>query len=98
MFEVIWLPEALSDLENQFNFLNEKNPDAASRAVRAILSAAASLAKSPERGFTVSGNSSQRRLRVFFGKYGYMIYYRIESNQVFILRIHHGRSDSREAK
>ena len=94
MFEVIWLPDALRDLENQFDFLNEKNPDAASRAVRAILSAAASLAKSPQRGMAVP-DSNQRRLRVFFGKYGYMLYYRIESKQVFILRVHHGRSDNR---
>lgn len=33
MFEVIWLPDALGDLDKQFVFLNEKNPDAASRAV-----------------------------------------------------------------
>ena len=94
MFEVVWLPEALSDLEKQFDFLNEKNPDAASRAIRAILSAAASLAKSPQRGSAIP-DSNQRKLRVFFGKYGYMLYYRIESKQVFILRVHHGHSDNR---
>ena len=94
MFEVIWLPDALRDLENQFDFLNEQNPDAASRAMRAILSAAASLAKSPQRGMA-EPDSNQRKLRVFFGKYGYMLYYRIESEQVFILRVHHGRSDNR---
>jgi plasmid stabilization system protein ParE len=92
MFEVIWLPDALTELERQFDFLNEKNPDAASRAVRAILSAAASLAKSPERGPAIPG-TTQRKLRVFFGKYGYLLYYRIEDQQVFILRVHHGRSD-----
>jgi plasmid stabilization system protein ParE len=92
MFDVIWLPDALTDLSRQFDFLNEKNPDAASRAVRAILSAAASLAKSPERGPAISG-TTQRKLRVFFGKYGYLLYYRIENQQVFILRVHHGRSD-----
>ena len=91
MFEVIWLPEALQDLDNHFDFLNEKNPEAASRAVRLILSAAASLAKSPQRGVAIL-NSNQRKLRVFFGKYGYLLYYRIESDQVFILRVHHGRS------
>lgn len=79
MFEVIWLPDALGDLDKQFVFLNEKNPDAAGRAVRAILSTAASLAKSPQRGSVISG-SNQRKLRVFFGKYGYLLYYRIEGN------------------
>jgi plasmid stabilization system protein ParE len=92
MFEVIWLPAALTDLENQFDFLNEKNPDAASRAVRDILNAAASLAKSPERGPVIPG-TTQRKLRVFFGKSGYLLYYRIENQQVLMLSVHHGRSD-----
>ncbi|NJN49784.1 MAG: type II toxin-antitoxin system RelE/ParE family toxin [Alkalinema sp. RL_2_19] len=92
MFEVTWLPAALNDLDRQFAFLNEQNPEAASRAVRAILGAAASLAKSPQRG-TAMTNTDQRKLRVFFGKFGYLIYYRIEAQQVFILRIHHGREN-----
>jgi plasmid stabilization system protein ParE len=92
MHEVIWLPEALKDLEQQFDFLNDKNPDAASKAMRAILSAGASLAKSPERGTLIPG-TNQRKLRVFFGKYGYLLYYRNDEQQVFILRVHHGRSD-----
>ena len=95
MFEVIWLPDALRDLEKQFDFLNAKNPDAASHATRAILSAAASLAKSPQRGVAIS-KSNQRKLRVFFGKYGYMLYYRVENNQVLILRVHHGRSSDNQ--
>lgn len=91
-FEVVWLPAAFSDLERQFNFLNEKNPDAASRATRAILSAGASLASNPERG-TLVPETDQRKLRVFFGKYGYLLYYRIQDEQVFILRVHHGREN-----
>ncbi|GAP93959.1 type II toxin-antitoxin system RelE/ParE family toxin [Leptolyngbya sp. NIES-2104] len=90
MFEVIWLPVALDDLDRQFDFLNEKNADAADRAVRAILNASASLSNAPERGLLIP-NTDQRKLRVFFGKYGYMLYYRIENQQVFILRVHHGR-------
>lgn len=92
MFEVIWLPTALNDLEKQFDFLNQKNPDAASRATRTILNAGASLAYTPERG-TIIPDNEQRKLRVFFGKYGYLLYYRIENQQVFILRIHHGREN-----
>lgn len=93
MYEVVWLPEALQDLDKQFEFLNDRNPDAASRAVRLILSAAASLAKSPQRGLAVP-NTDQRKLRVFFGKYGYLLYYRIDDRQVSVLRVHHGRSSS----
>jgi len=44
MVEVIWLSDALNDLDQPFDFLNEPDPNVASRAVRAILSAGASLA------------------------------------------------------
>jgi plasmid stabilization system protein ParE len=53
MFEVIWLPDALKDLDRQFEFLNERDPQVASRAVRAILGAGASLASLPERGTAI---------------------------------------------
>jgi plasmid stabilization system protein ParE len=92
MFEVIWLPIALKDLERHFDFLNDKNPEAASRASRALLNAGASLSQSPERCRMISG-SNQRKLRVFFGKHGYFLYYRIEDEKVFILRVHHGREN-----
>jgi plasmid stabilization system protein ParE len=92
MFDVSWLPEAMADLERHFEFLNERNPDAASRAVRAILAAGSSLAQSPDRG-TAIPDTSQRKLRVFFGKSGYVLYYRVQAQQVFILRVHHGREN-----
>jgi plasmid stabilization system protein ParE len=90
MFDVIWLPDALFDLDRQFVFLNERDPNVASRAVRAILNAGASLANFPERGTAISG-TQQYKLRVAFGKYGYLLYYRIEANKVFVLRLYHGR-------
>jgi plasmid stabilization system protein ParE len=97
MFEVIWLPVALNDLNKQFEFLNEINPDVASRATRAILTAGASLANFPERGKAIP-ETDQRKLRVSFGKYGYLLYYRVEIEQVFILRVHHGREDPKAQK
>jgi plasmid stabilization system protein ParE len=92
MAEVIWLPVALDDLQKQFEFLNERDPDVASRAVRTILNGGATLAKFPERGTVIPG-TNQRKLRVFFGKYGYLLYYRLEGDRVFILRLHHGREN-----
>ena len=46
----------------------------------------------PDRGNAVP-DSMQRKLRVFFGKSGYVLYYRVEGSQVFILRVHHGREN-----
>jgi len=92
MVEVIWLPDALNDLHQQFDFLNEQTPNLAGRTVWAILSAGASLASFPEHS-TAIPETKQRKLRVFFGRYGYLLYYCIEDDQVFILRLHHGREN-----
>lgn len=71
---MVWLSEAEGDLEQHFYRLNDQDPDLASRAVRAILAAGASLAVFPNRGRAIAG-TQQRKLRVAFGKYGYVLYY-----------------------
>jgi len=40
MPEVIWLPQALRDVDRLYRFLLEKNPQAAQRAAETILNAA----------------------------------------------------------
>ena len=40
MPQVVWLPEALADVERLHNFLAEKNANAASNAMRCIQAAA----------------------------------------------------------
>ncbi len=63
-----------------------------SKATRLIFKAGASLSVFPYRGRAIDG-TQQRKLQVPFGKYGYVLYYRIEDNRVFILRVHHGREN-----
>jgi plasmid stabilization system protein ParE len=92
IFLVQWLPEAEADLERLFDALNEKNSIAASKASRLIFTAGASLSVSPYRGRLIDG-TQQRKLQVPFGKYGYVLYYRVEGDRVFILRVHHGREN-----
>ena len=89
-FSIRWLPEAEADLERHFDALNARNPIAASKAIRLIFKAGSSLSVFPYRGRSIDG-TQQRKLQVPFGKYGYVLYYRIEDSQVFILRVHHGR-------
>lgn len=91
-FSVQWLPNAEADLERHFDALNDKNPIAASKATRLIFKAGASLSVFPYRGRSIDG-TQQRKLPVPFGKYGYVLYYRIEDDLVFILRVHHGREN-----
>lgn len=91
-FVVVWLSEAEGDLERHFQVLNDQEPRVASRAVRAILAAGASLAVFPHRGRLMEG-TQQRKLRVAFGKYSYVLYYRVEGDRVLIVRVHHGREN-----
>jgi plasmid stabilization system protein ParE len=45
MSELIWLPEALLDLTEHFEFLKLKNPEATGRVAQSIREASFSLAK-----------------------------------------------------
>jgi plasmid stabilization system protein ParE len=47
MSELIWLPEALLDLSEHFEFLKLKNPDAAGRVAQSIRDVGFSLAQNP---------------------------------------------------
>ena len=81
-FSVQWLPKAEADLERHFDALNDKNPIAASKATRLIFKEGASLSVFPYRGRSIDGTQD-----------GYVLYYRIEDDRVFILRVHHGREN-----
>lgn len=93
MSEVVWLPEALDDLNRVYTFLALKNPDAAARAVQAIFEAADSLMNNPLRCPQLRTNPNRRKLRVFWGKRGYLIYFEVHDDTVYIVQIWHGLED-----
>ena len=86
--------EATSDLERLRAFLSGGHPDAARRAVAAIANAVRSLEVFPARG-RPSGTGETRELIVPFGHSAYILRYAhlIESDEVVILRIWHGREE-----
>jgi plasmid stabilization system protein ParE len=91
-----WLPEALADLDRLFEFLREKNPEAAARAARAILDGADLLATSPRIGRRMSDDTDRRELPVPFGAGAYIIRYILGSDEtVIIIRAWHSREDRR---
>jgi plasmid stabilization system protein ParE len=53
MTPIIWTKAATTDLERHYSFLEAINPDAAAKAVRAILKAGESLKENPCRGAVV---------------------------------------------
>jgi plasmid stabilization system protein ParE len=93
MSAIVWLPEALDDLNRVYAFLESKNPDAAARAVKAIFGAVDSLAENPLRCPQLRANPNRRKLRVFWGKRGYLIYFEIQDDTVYIIQIWQGLED-----
>ena len=88
-----WLPDALDDLKRLHAFIEPHSPQAASRAVTALIEAADSLADFPEKGRPWNLDMDYRELPVRFGVRGYVIRYRYYDDQVIIVRVWHALED-----
>ena len=89
---VVWLPEALDDFQRLFNFLHEKNAEAAARAAATILSAANLLETTPHLGRPLSDMSDQRELFMAFGAGSYVIRYKIQNDHIInVIRVWHSK-------
>ncbi len=93
MPQIVWTESAIDDLNRHYDFIKINNPDAAARAVQAIVSSGESLLSNPRRGAIVDEIAGLRKLLVAFGKYGYIIHYTILEDDVIILRVYHGREN-----
>ena len=88
---LLWLPEALEDVERLFAFLLEKDAAAAERAVGVISSSAGNLPDLPEIGRPMDDDTGRRELVVPFGAGAYVLRYRIHDETVVIIRVWHSR-------
>jgi len=88
---VVYSRHALDHIERAFQFLRDKNPDAAQNAVAAIRSAVDNLAAHPLVGRRLEGEL--RELIISYGHSGYVALYRfvIATDEVRILAIRHQR-------
>jgi plasmid stabilization system protein ParE len=80
---------AYRDLARLAAWLEPKDARAADLAADALTEAIASLADLPERERQIGG--SVRELPVRFGRYGYLVRYRISAAAVTITRVRHAR-------
>jgi plasmid stabilization system protein ParE len=80
---------AYRDLARLSAWLAPKNARAADLAADALTEAIESLAEFPERGRLVHG--AIRELPVRFGRYGYVVRYRVSSSGVMVTRLRHPR-------
>lgn len=87
-----WTPQALADVQRLHQFLADKNPDAAIRAVRTIRAGVKILASQPRIGHPVEDMDAEyREWLIPFGQSGYLVLYRIDAEAVILLAIRHGR-------
>lgn len=84
-------PGAVADIERLREFLNEKSPDAARRALDAIWRAFEMLQTFPKLG-RATEDREIRQIIVRFGAIGYIARYTtLPKGEILILRIWHGR-------
>ncbi|MBK5965576.1 plasmid stabilization protein [Thiocystis minor] len=91
MSEVIWLPEAIDDLERLRAFLLDKHPEATRKAAQVVLKGADLLSDFPEIGQPMDDGTGRRELFEAFGRGEYVLRYRIEGGAVVILRVWHAK-------
>ena len=91
MAKVVYSARALDHIERAFQFLRDRNPDAALNAVTAIQSAVDNLVAHPLVGRRVEGEL--RELIISYGQSGYVALYRfvVPRDEVRILAIRHQR-------
>ena len=93
MTSLRWLPDALGDLKRLHTFIEPHSPQAATRAVNALINAANTLQEFPEKGRPWNLDMDFRELPIRFGARGYVIRYRYYDDQVIIVRVWHALED-----
>lgn len=92
MPQVIWTPQALRGVQRCYRFLAPKNPEAASRAVRAIREGMQTVADYPGAGRPADKMDPRfREWLIPFGDSGYAVLYQVEGDLAVVLAVRHQR-------
>src|SRR5687767_10576213 len=94
--KVVWRERALEDINRLYDFLFEKNEEAAKKAAQVILRASSLLEDSPKLGRPMADGTERRELFIPFGSGFYALRYFLTSDTVVIVRVWHGREDRKE--
>ncbi|MEJ0063565.1 MAG: type II toxin-antitoxin system RelE/ParE family toxin [Alphaproteobacteria bacterium] len=87
--DIVWTASALADVQRIRSYISDFRPRAAEDMGVRLIEAGNDLALFPHRGRLVSQN-----LRELTLVYPYIIRYSVVANQVFILRVRHGKQQS----
>jgi plasmid stabilization system protein ParE len=92
--QIKWLSEALADVERLHAFLHEVSPDAAARAVKAILDGATVLKSIPDIGRPMDDETARREWFISFGAGAFVFrYMRAENDRVVIICVWHSKEN-----
>lgn len=87
-----WSPTAQRDVVRLREFIEPHNPEAARRAAESLKKAAKLLMAHPGIGKRLDGRDD-RELFIPFGQRGYVMRYRLDGDDIVILKIWHTRED-----
>jgi plasmid stabilization system protein ParE len=93
LHRVVLTERARADFDRLHAFLAAKSPRSAQRAAQRIIEGIDLLALFPHSGVVVKGDIRNAFIR--FGRSGYVVRYKIESDAVLITRIWHGKERRR---
>ncbi len=94
--KIVWRERALKDIDRLYDFLFEKNQEAAAKAARVILRGSSLLEESPQLGRPMADGTRRRELFIPFGSGFYVLRYFLTSDTVVIVRVWQGREDRKE--
>ena len=89
--KLVWLKESEEDIQRLFEFLFEKSPEAAGKAIESILEKSEILGDFPELGHLMQDDSGRRELVIPFGAGAYVLRYYLLKDCVAIVRVWHSR-------
>jgi len=93
--KLVFLPEAVEDIDRLYDFLLASSPVSAQKAMLAIDEGITLLLDSPYLGVKMQNRPEYRQLFVPFGKSSYVLRYRIHTEQdtLVVVRVWHGREN-----
>lgn len=93
MAKLLWLPEAKQDIARLHEFLLEKSPVAAQKMLDTLLQGADQLIEFPKIGKPMGDELQRRELFVRFGAGSYVLRYRLDEENIVVIRTWHSRED-----
>lgn len=95
--KIVWRERALEDIARLYDFLFEKNEEAATKAAQVILRGSSLLEESPRLGRPMADGTGRRELFIPFGAGFYVLRYFFTNDIVIVVRVWHGREDRKPA-